>query len=162
MIARTDKTEPGQQIDELAHAVIGAAIEVHRHLGPGYLESVYQGAMTVELRLRGLQFTAQKPIAVRYKEYEIGEGRLDFWVGEGLIVELKAVDALAPVHKAQVLSYLKATGLPLGLLINFNVVLLKDGIQRVVLSSDSSRPGDMQRGHSRPTAMSLANHNVTK
>ena len=132
--AKFAKIEPDGQVDALAHAVIGAAIEVHRHLGPGYLESTYEEAMAVELGLRDIQFERQKPIAVSYKGYEIGEGRADFVVENDLLVELKAVEILAPIHTAQVISYLKATGHHLGLLINFNVPALRAGIRRVVLS----------------------------
>jgi len=98
------------------------------------LESIYEEALAVELGLRGIPFERQKTIAVDYKGHAVGEGRLDLLVGGCLIVELKAVEAIAPIRVAQVISYLKATGLPLGLLINFNVPLLKNGIQRVVLS----------------------------
>jgi len=128
------KTEPHEGLDQLARTVIGAAIEVHRYLRPGYLESLYEEALAVELSMRGVPFQRQAPIAVTYKGHEIGEGRMDLLVGEELLVELKAVEALAPVHKAQVISYLKATRRHLGLLINFNVPVLKAGIQRVVLS----------------------------
>jgi GxxExxY protein len=132
--AKDAKIEPEKRLDELAHAVIGSAIEVHRNLGPGYLESVYQEALAIEFQLQGIPFEPQKPIVVRYKSHPVGEGRLDFLVGSELVVELKAVDELAPIHKAQVISYLKSTNLHLGLLINFNVTMLKNGIQRVVLS----------------------------
>jgi len=117
----------------LAHRVIGAAIEVHRVLGPGYLESVYEEALCLEMEARGIPFVRQYPIGVDYKG---GEARLDLLVGGILVVELKAVDALGPIHTAQVLSYLKATGRELALLINFNTVLLHKGIKRVVLSDD--------------------------
>ena len=127
--------EPDKEVDALASAVIGAAIEVHRVLGPGYLESVYEEALAVELELRGIEFERQKLVSVSYKGHTVGEGRLDLLVGGRLIVELKAVDALAPIHTAQVMSYLKTLTLPLGLLINFNVPLLKHGIKRVILSS---------------------------
>jgi GxxExxY protein len=126
--------EPTQEIDNLAHAVIGAAIEVHRILGPGFLESVYEEALCVELELRGIPFSRQASVTVNYKGHTVGEGRLDLLVDNALIVEAKAVDALAPIHTAQVLSYLKATGHQLGLLINFNVPVLKDGIKRIVLT----------------------------
>jgi GxxExxY protein len=128
------RREPGERIDGWAHAVIGAALEVHQLLGPGYLESVYEEALSVELELRGISYERQKTIAVDYKGRAVGEGRLDLLVGGCLVVELKAVEAIAPIHVAQVISYLKATELPLGLLINFNVPLLKNGIQRVILS----------------------------
>ena len=126
--------EPARETDELAHAVIGAAIEVHRILGPGFLEAVYEQALCVELRLRGIPFERQKPTKVDYKGEYVGEGRLDLLVNDRLVVELKAVRELAPIHTAIVLSYLKATGRRLALLINFNVSRLKDGVRRLVLS----------------------------
>jgi len=128
------RKEPEPEVDELARRVIGAALEVHRALGPGYLESVYEEALAVEFQLQAIPFERQKPVTVAYKGHFVGEGRLDYLVAEKLIVELKAVDALAPIHKAQVISYLKTTGLQLALLINFNVPFLKQGIQRVVLT----------------------------
>jgi GxxExxY protein len=132
--AKDAKIEPNKRLDRLARTVIGAAIEVHRHLGPGYLESLYEEALSIELGLRRIPFERQKPIAVNYNGHGIGEGRVDLIVGDELLVELKAVEALAPIHKAQVISYLKATERHLGLLINFNVPVLRSGIQRVVLS----------------------------
>jgi GxxExxY protein len=132
--AKITKVEPDKRVDGLARAVIGAAIEVHRHLGPGFLESVYEEALEVELGLRSIPFERQKPVSVSYKEHDVGEGRVDLLVGNELLVELKAIDALAPIHKAQVISYLRAMGLHLGLLINFNVPVLRAGIQRIVLS----------------------------
>lgn len=131
----TRKSEPSPVLDALAHEVIDAALEVHRCLGPGYLESCYEEALAIELRERQIAFRRQAPISVDYKGHVVGEGRADFIVGDGLLVELKTVEALAPIHKAQVLSYLKATRGILGLLINFNVPVLRDGIRRVVRSS---------------------------
>jgi len=128
------RREPGAELDQLAHGVIGAAIEVHRLLGPGFLELVYEEALCVELGLRRIPFIRQAALGVDYKGHAVGEGRLDLLVGDALVVELKAVDALAPIHSAQLLSYLKATGYQLGLLINFNVPILRNGIKRVVLS----------------------------
>ncbi len=133
--------EPGKDVDELAHTVIGAAIEVHRVLGPGYLENVYEEALAVELRLRNIPYERQKGLAVDYKGHAVGEGRLDLLVGGRLLVELKAVEALAPIHTAQVISYLKVLRLPLGLLINFNVSVLKGGLKRVVLSDSLGELG---------------------
>jgi GxxExxY protein len=127
-------SEPDIETDKLAHEVIGAALEVHRALGPGFLESVYEQAMIIELGLRGVPSERQVAVAVGYKGHSIGESRLDLLIGGKLIVELKAVDQLAPIHSAQVMSYLKATGHQLGLLVNFNVVRLKDGVKRIVLS----------------------------
>ncbi|MGA3162972.1 MAG: GxxExxY protein [Verrucomicrobiota bacterium] len=124
--------EPSARTDELARDVIGAAIEVHRHLGPGFLESVYEEALCVEMADRRIPFERQKEIGVLYKGRTIGRHKIDLLVGQLLVVELKTVEALAEIHNAQVISYLKATGLSLGLLINFNVSILKNGIQRVV------------------------------
>jgi len=126
--------EPSQRADELARQVIGAAVEVHRHLGPGFLESVYEEALAVELRLRKVSFLRQHPVAVLYKDCRVGDARPDLLVDDELVVEIKAVERLAPVHTAQVISYLKALDIRLGLLLNFKVGLLKQGIQRVVLS----------------------------
>ncbi len=126
--------EPDPAVDALAKAAIGAAIEVHSLLGAGFLESVYEQALAIELGLRGIPFQRQHPIALTYKNELVGEARLDFLIGGKLILELKAVDAIHPIHHAQVLNYLKATGLQLGLLMNFNVEQMKDGIKRIVLT----------------------------
>ena len=126
--------EPGARVDALAHDVIGAAIEVHRHLGPGFQESVYEEALCVELRLRRIPFERQRVTRVEYKGVRVGEGRVDLLVADQLVLELKAVRELAPAHQAVLLSYLKATDLRLGLLINFGAARLKDGIKRVVRS----------------------------
>jgi GxxExxY protein len=129
-----NENEPDGNLDRLVHEVIGAAIEVHRILGPGYLESVYEEALVVELRIRGIPFQRQVPIPLIYKGEPIGEGRLDLLVRGELIVEIKTVEVLAPIHKAQAISYLKATGHRLALLINFNSTVLKDGIKRIIHS----------------------------
>jgi len=118
--------------ERIAHEVIGAAIEVHRLLGPGFLEKIYERALVHELSIRGLAVQSQKDILVPYKDILIPGQQLDILVGERVILELKALNELAPIHDAQLLSYLKATGLRLGLLINFNVRVLKDGIKRLV------------------------------
>ena len=123
-----------EEIDRLTDAVIGAAIEVHRTLGPGLLESAYQRALEHELTLRGLRFEAQKACAATYKGLQLEDAyRLDLLVGDQLVVELKAVDSLADVHEAQVLTYLRFTGCRIGLLINFRAKLLKDGLRRLAL-----------------------------
>lgn len=124
--------EPDARLDRLARDVIGAAIEVHRGLGPGLLESVYEEALCVELTLRGIPFVRQPAVELAYKGHPVGKGRLDLLVDDVLVVELKAVEALNDVHKAQVISYLKTTGHQLAILINFDVKLLKDGIVRLV------------------------------
>src|SRR3972149_4398191 len=127
-------SEPAGNVDQLAKAVLAAAVEVHRHLGPGYLESVYEEAMAIEMTLSGIPFERQVDVSVNYKNNHVGQGRLDFLVDRRLVVELKTVDMLAPIHKAQILSYLKATGHTLGLLINFNVPVLLRGVKRVIRS----------------------------
>ncbi|MEH1874077.1 GxxExxY protein [Nostoc sp.] len=126
--------ELGEEMNQLTGKVIGAAIEVHRVLGPGFLEEVYKEALIIEFFRCGIPHLVQKSVTVNYKGHEVGKGRLDFLVANCLIVELKAVQNLAPIHEAQVLSYLKMTNYPLALLINFNVSLLKDGIKRIILS----------------------------
>jgi GxxExxY protein len=119
---------------ELTHGVIGAAIEVHRLLGPGLLESAYEECLANEFVLRGLRFERQKPVPVVYKDTKLECGyRLDFQVESRVVVELKAVDALGPIHDAIVLTYLRLSGCKIGLLINFNVPIVKDGIRRFVL-----------------------------
>jgi GxxExxY protein len=131
----SNRSEPSKEVDDLARKVIGAAIEVHRALGPGYIESVYEEALAYEIGLNNIPYERQVKVKVAYKGYPVGEGRLDLLVAKLLPVELKAVEAFAPIHQAQLLSYLKMTGLQLGLLINFNVPLLKQGIKRVILST---------------------------
>lgn len=126
-------TAADNPLERYAFAVIGAAIDVHRALGPGYLEAVYEEGLCYELELRQIPYLRQHPIGVVYKGKLIGEGRIDILVADCLIVELKAVDDLAPIHTAQVISYLKATGLNLGLLLNFKVPVLKQGgIKRII------------------------------
>ena len=105
---------------EITDAIIAAAIAVHRELGPGYLESIYEQALAVEFALRGIAFIRQKPIPLFYRDHQIGEHRLDFLVEDKIVVELKAVEALEKVHFAIVRSYLKATGLADGLILNFS------------------------------------------
>jgi GxxExxY protein len=118
---------------EVTEVVIGAAIEVHRHLGPGLLESIYEAVLAYELTARGLAVERQKPVPVAYKELRFDEGfRLDLLVANEVVVELKCVDAIPPIHEAQLLSYLKLTGRKVGLLINFKVPVLRQGIKRLV------------------------------
>lgn len=133
--------EPDRSTDQTAHVVIGAALEVHRTLGPGFLESVYEEALASELNERTIPFERQRKIVVPHKGRTVGEGRVDLLVDGRVIVELKAIEAFAPIHTAKMISYLKATGLSVGLVINFNVPVLKDGIRRIVLSGPSSLAG---------------------
>lgn len=122
------------EFDPLSNQVIGAALEVHRALGPGLLESVYEQALAYELGLNSLQVETQVPLPVTYKNARLDCGfRLDLLVNSELVIELKAVESLLPIHEAQLLTYLKLSGRKTGLLINFNVPLLKQGLKRLVL-----------------------------
>ncbi|HEG44602.1 MAG TPA: GxxExxY protein [Phycisphaerales bacterium] len=122
------------EFDELSNKVIGCAIEVHRNLGPGLLESAYEQCLSYELLQAGIGHQTQKEISVKYKEITLDCGyKADIMVEDKLIVELKAVDKVTPVYEVQILTYMKLTNIKTGLLINFNVKLLKDGIKRFVL-----------------------------
>jgi GxxExxY protein len=117
---------------ELTEKIIGASIEIHRALGPGLLESAYRECLCYELSQAGLFFKKEVPLPVVYKNVKLDCGyRLDIIIEDKLILELKAIEKLLPIHEAQLLTYLKITGLTLGLLINFNVPLLKDGVKRI-------------------------------
>ena len=119
--------------NDISKIIVGKAIEVHRYLGPGLLESTYQTCLAYELRQSNLRIETEKPLPVVYKDIQLDCGyRLDMLVNGKVILELKAVESLWPIHEAQLLTYLKLTGLKLGLLINFNVPLLKQGIKRIV------------------------------
>lgn len=137
MISRGEGTtiELPAELNRLSHEIIGAAIEVHRVLGPGLLESVYEEALCIELTARGVPHTRQPTVDLSYKGHPVGEGRLDLLVGDTVVVELKAAESLHDAHKAQVISYLKTTGYSLGLLINFNVAVLRDGIKRIIATN---------------------------
>ena len=120
-------------INDLTGIIIGAAIEVHKILGPGLLESAYEKCLCHELGLRKIQYENQKELPVEYKGVKLDCGyRLDILVANRVIVELKACETLQPIHEAQLLTYLKLTGIKVGLLINFNVPVLKEGIMRLV------------------------------
>jgi GxxExxY protein len=125
------------QINQVTQAVIGAAMEVHRSLGPGLLESAYQECLCREFAVRGIPFESERPLPLEYKGTRLECGyRLDLLVAGSVVVEIKSVEAIAPVHEAQLLTYLKPGGWKVGLLINFNVPLLKQGIRRKVLGFD--------------------------
>jgi GxxExxY protein len=124
-----------EELNRLAHDVIGACIEVHRQLGAGLPEEAYEGALAVELAERGIPFERQVVVPITYKGVQVARGRIDLLVGGHLVVEVKAVDTLAPIHRLQVLSYLRLIHQPLGLLINFNVPVLREGIRRVIMSN---------------------------
>jgi GxxExxY protein len=141
--------EENKRLNELAEAIIGAAIAVHRALGPGLLESAYEACLAFELIQRGLKIEQQKPLPVIYKDVKLDCGyRMDLLVETSVIVEIKAIENIALIHEAQLLSYLKLSGCKVGLLINFNVKLLKQGIRRVVNSfpdSSVNSPPRIQR-----------------
>ena len=122
------------EFDSLSNKIIGCAIEVHRELGPGLLENVYQQALSYEFSQAGIKFEIEAKLPVKYKGVFIDCGyRMDFLVEKKLIIELKSVDKLIPIHEAQLLTYMKLANISIGLLINFNVDLLKEGIKRFVL-----------------------------
>ena len=128
------------EINQVTQSVIGAAIEVHRQLGPGLLESSYRECLCRELLLRGIPFEREKPLPLEYKGIHLGCGyRIDLLVDESVVVEIKAIEALAPIHEAQLLTYLRIGGWRLGLLINFNVAVLKNGIRRRILGYETER-----------------------
>jgi GxxExxY protein len=118
--------------EDIVSLVIGCAIAVHRELGPGFKESIYHRAFRLELDSRGIVFESEKPILVKYRQWSIPGQKIDLIVRGVVLVELKAVPRLRPFHKFQVQSYLRTTGLPIGLLMNFNAALLKDGLERVM------------------------------
>ena len=128
------ESEHKEERDSLSYKVIGLAIEVHRGLGPGLLESAYEECLCYELKINDISFRRQVPLPVVYKSIKLDCGyRMDIVVDDKLIVELKAVEKLLPVHEAQLLTYLKLSGRQTGLLMNFNTPVLKDGIRRLVL-----------------------------
>lgn len=127
----SDTCSTGRIFDELSFNVIGCALEVHRQLGPGLLESTYEHCIAREFSLRGLSFRSQVPVPVRYKGSNLDCGyRIDLLVEDALVVELKSVDKLAGIHRAQLITYMKLANISVGLLINFNVERLRDGIER--------------------------------
>lgn len=131
------------ELNQLTERLIGACIEIHKALGPGLLESAYEECLCHELRLAGIEFERQCPLPVQYKGVKLDCGyRLDLVVQGKLVVELKAVQELLPIHEAQLLTYLKLSGLTLGLLVNFNVPVLRRGIKRIVHNFDEGACSD--------------------
>jgi GxxExxY protein len=118
---------------DITSDIIASAIEVHKSLGPGLLENIYEEAMAHEFSLRNIKYARQHAVQLKYKGKDVGDHRLDFLVEDAVVVELKAVESLVKIYEAQLLTYLNATGKKVGLLINFNVILLKEGIKRMVL-----------------------------
>jgi GxxExxY protein len=132
---RQVRQEPSASVDAVARTVVDAAVKVHRFLGPGLLESVYEQCLAHELATRSVAVRRQVPVSVTYDGVVLEAGyRLDLVAGDSAVVEVKAVDQLLRLHEAQVLTYLKLSGFPLGLLLNFNVELMRDGIKRLVVS----------------------------
>ena len=129
-----------KELNRITESIIGAAIDVHKALGPGLLESAYESCLAFELGQRGLIVEQQKPLPVVYRSVKLDCGyRIDLLVENLVIVELKSIDAFLPIHQAQLLSYLKLSGCSVGLLINFNVQMLKNGIRRIVNEFPDSR-----------------------
>lgn len=126
-------TEMKRKVNEITDIIIGAAISVHKELGPGLLESTYEACLTFELAEQKLKIERQKGLPVKYRGVQLDCGyRIDMFVEDKVVVELKAVERQEPIHEAQLLSYLKLSGCEVGLLINFNVKMLKDGVKRLV------------------------------
>jgi GxxExxY protein len=122
------------EFDALSHRVIGCALEVHKALGPGLLESAYEQCLAYEMSREGIRFDIQHPLPVEYKGIKLDCGyRLDFLVEKQIVLELKSVESLLPIHEAQLLTYMKLAKAGIGLLINFNARILKDGMKRMVL-----------------------------
>ncbi len=139
MVMEKGKMSEEEKLNTITREIIGAAIQVHRALGPGLLESAYEACLVYELGQRGLKVEQQKPLPVVYRAVQLDCGyRLDLLVESSVIVEIKAVEELAPIHGVQLLSYLRLTGLRVGLLINFNERVLKNGIRRIVNNFPSS------------------------
>jgi GxxExxY protein len=147
---KSERIEDGLE-NALTDRIIAAAIEVHRHLGPGLLESAYESCLCHELNSMGIPFQCQVPLPVSYKGLHLACAyKLDLLVKDTIIVELKAVEEFAPVHHAQLLTYLKLTGKRVGLLINFNVPVLKDGLRRVVNRYSGPAPGSQENSAKTP------------
>jgi GxxExxY protein len=134
MFDTPQKPKPNDELNSLTEQIIGAAIEVHRQLGPGLDESLYEAALAIELTLRNIRFARQVTIPVTYRGQAIGEKRLDLVVEGKVVVELKAVEQVTDLYKSQTLTYLKITGLTIGLLINFNTRMLVYGVKRIINS----------------------------
>ena len=125
--------------NKLTQAIMDSLFQVHSAMGPGLIESVYEECLCHELATRGIPYEKQKTVALNYKGHQLGNGlKLDVLVDKKVVIELKSCDAILPVHKAQLMTYLKLTGLPIGFLVNFNVPLIKNGVQRFVNQHNSS------------------------
>ena len=125
-----DDLEPDPDLNQITNSIIGAAIAVHKAIGPGHLESAYEEAVAIEFEYRGIPFDRQVPVELTYRERPVGHGRLGFLVEKRVVVALKAVESISATHRTQMISYLKITKLRLGLIINFNVPVRIQGIRR--------------------------------
>jgi GxxExxY protein len=135
-------TASASDLNQITHGIIAAAIEVHRHLGPGLLESAYQECVCYELSRMGLAFTREVHLPLSYKGLQLDcSYRIDLLVEDAVLVELKSIEQILPIHSAQLLTYLRASHKPIGLLINFNVLVLKNGIKRIVNDYNESNRG---------------------
>jgi GxxExxY protein len=132
MLSRVSSDLPAET-ERAAERIIGCAVEVHRQLGPGFLEGIYQDALSIELETAGLRYQREVPIILKYRGRPLRPHRLDLIVEDRIIVELKAVEHVDRIHRAQLMSYLRASGIRLGRLMNFNVEILKSSIRRVVM-----------------------------
>lgn len=141
-----------EEVEAAGKRVIGCAIEVHKRLGPGLLESLYEEAFCYELKIGGLRVERQKEIAIAYRDIQLHGQRLDLVVEGSIIVELKSVSKLLDVHAAQLLSYLRATDLPLGFLFNFNVTWMREGLKRIVNERSSRCPPPLDRNPLSPSS----------
>jgi GxxExxY protein len=126
-----DDMEPDPKLNRITNAIIGAAIAVHRELGPGHLEAIYGRALAIEFAHRGIGFQKEVPVTLAYRGQVVGNGRLDFLVEGCVILELKSIESIGPVQRAQMLTYLRITHHKLGIILNFNVARLVDGIRRI-------------------------------
>jgi GxxExxY protein len=143
-----------QHADKLSKEVIGAAIEVHRYMGPGLIESIYERCPMRELYLRGIPATQQKVVRIQYKQLVFDEPlRFDVLVEDSLFVEVKAVETILGIHKAQLFSYMKLLDVPVGLLINFHEQVLKNGITRLILPTANQEEIDLLAGHQQPASL---------
>jgi GxxExxY protein len=126
-----EEMEPDPELNHITNAIMGAAIAVHRELGPGHLEAIYGKALAIEFEHRQISYQKELPITLKYRGQVVGTGRLDFLVERLVVVDLKSIEAIGPVQRAQMLTYLRITGRKLGIILNFNVAKLVDGIRRI-------------------------------
>ena len=140
-LSPTRNADPDSELNALAAELIEAATTVHQYLGPGFQETVYLDAMCIELGFRGVPFMRQVPVNLVYRGMPVGEGLVDLYAGRRIICSLKAVDDLTDVHEIQMMSFLRMTGCKLGMIFNFNVTVLREGVRRVTLGNPLAATG---------------------